>query len=333
MDEIIDHIALEYISNPVNSGLSIGIIKDNKANMYFYGTVDKSVKQTPTSKTFYEIGSVTKTFTGIVLAHAVNEKKLKLDDDIRQYLPGKYPNLEYDGYPISVLMLSNHTAGFPNMHGDYNLYTTSDKELYKIITKKFLLEYLKSFKLTYQPGTVYNYSSIDVAILGMILENIYGKSIDHLIKLYVTNHANMKHTKFKLTDNQENKRSKGYRLDGSSAKKYTFDVYKASGGLKSTLEDMIKYLYANMREINQDFALSHQQTFIRAQGDKLKTIGLGWMMVERGDDTFIFHNGLTAGFNCLCGYFKKKQIGLVLLSNSMIDIDDVKSAIFKYLGI
>ena len=83
---------------------------------YHYGTMDKKTMQLPDNQTIYEIGSITKTFTGTLLAQALLDKKISLDDDIRKYLPEKYPNLEYENQPILVKHLANHTSrleGFP----------------------------------------------------------------------------------------------------------------------------------------------------------------------------------------------------------------------------
>jgi hypothetical protein len=88
----IDSIASAYLNDTINSGLSIGIIYNNNTESYHYGEIEKGSAKWPTNETVYEIGSLTKTFTGILLAHAVNDGKLKLDDDIRKYLTAATQN-------------------------------------------------------------------------------------------------------------------------------------------------------------------------------------------------------------------------------------------------
>jgi CubicO group peptidase (beta-lactamase class C family) len=87
---ITERYALPYIRDPKHVGLSIGILYAGHRYTYNYGVTDKASRRLPTSRSIYEIASVTKTYTGILLAHAVIEKKLGLQDDIRIYLPGTY---------------------------------------------------------------------------------------------------------------------------------------------------------------------------------------------------------------------------------------------------
>ena len=100
IDSIVKHAASNFIASGSRVGFSIGVIKNSSTYKYNFGVVQKVKSKTPTEQTIYEIGSVTKTFTSLLLAEAVTENKVKLSDDIRKYLPGDYPNLQFHDKPI-----------------------------------------------------------------------------------------------------------------------------------------------------------------------------------------------------------------------------------------
>lgn len=82
-------------------------------HVYNYGTVKKGEHILPTSNTYYEIGSIIKTFTSRLLAKAVVDKKVSLDDDVRKYLQGDYANLQYKNHPIRLRDLASYTSALP----------------------------------------------------------------------------------------------------------------------------------------------------------------------------------------------------------------------------
>jgi Beta-lactamase len=102
-----------YTGQNSPAGIAIATLYRGQERYYNYGEVVRGGKVLPTSRTIFEIGSITKTMTGVLLAQAVRDKKLQIDDDIRRYLPGKYPQLEFGGKPIRVRHLAKHTSGLP----------------------------------------------------------------------------------------------------------------------------------------------------------------------------------------------------------------------------
>jgi len=114
IEAVISHAAEEFFKSSQQAvGVSIGIFKDGKTDTYNRGTIEKGKAKPPTARTLYPIASITKTFTGTLLAQAVIEKKVKFDDDVRKYLDGDYSNLEFQGRPIQLGYLVNHNSGLP----------------------------------------------------------------------------------------------------------------------------------------------------------------------------------------------------------------------------
>ncbi|UHO39767.1 serine hydrolase [Chryseobacterium capnotolerans] len=134
---IIDAAAEKVAKESKAYSVSVGIIKDGKVYTKHFGEIDKGKGNKADNTTYFAIASVTKLFTGQLLAQAVLEGKISLDDDVRKYLKGSYPNLEYNGVPIKVRDLISYETALPR-----NLPT--DDELRKNMTDEtpFLYEKL-----------------------------------------------------------------------------------------------------------------------------------------------------------------------------------------------
>ncbi len=150
--------------------------------------MEKYIQKKPTANTLYEIGSITKTFTGTLLAQAVVEGKVNIDDDIRKYLSGSYPNLVYKGHPVKLFHLINHTSRLPfllpnninlsNFSQDTIPYIVSAQQ--KNYSKETFLKDLHVVELDTIPGTKYGYSNASTQLLGFILEKLYKYVFDKL---------------------------------------------------------------------------------------------------------------------------------------------------------
>ena len=329
LELLADSAALDYLQNAANCGLSIGIINGDKTEMLFYGSTKKDNNLLPDMGTEYEIGSITKTFTGTILAHAINEGKIKLDDDIRKYLPAGYVNLEYKGIPITIKNLTNHTSGLPRMPDDLEQqpdYNPLDP--YKNYSKEMMLNLLKRVKIEALPAKN-EYSNLGVAVLGIILAEVYHKPYEELVSTYVTTPLKMSNTKITMPATEKTKLATPYAQDGTEITYWNLDAFAPAGGIKSDMEDMLKYLTANMNEINADFRLAHEQTY----KDETIAVGLNWMITTTKDNkTLIWHNGGTGGFRSFCGYIKEKKAGVVILSNSGVDVDNIARSILREMN-
>jgi CubicO group peptidase (beta-lactamase class C family) len=179
---VVNKAATKFMGDQHSIGLSVGIIKDGLSLTYNFGEVEKGKKASPSQHTIYELASITKTFTGVLLAQAVVEGKVKLDDDVRKYLDGSYPNLQFEGKPIKLVHLINHTSRLPFVMPDRpELFRNPDPyELPKILTaiessytRKEFYEDLHKVKLDKEPGTEFNIQTRP-QLLGYILEKNTG---------------------------------------------------------------------------------------------------------------------------------------------------------------
>ena len=323
LERIIDSLATAHLQNPVNCGLAIGIIKAGKTTTYFYGATKKTGGLLPGDNTLFEIGSITKTFTGTILAHAINEGRMNLEDDITKYLPAGYDNLSFKGKGIKIKHLANHTSRLPAVPENMQNQKDFDKNNpYKNYSTEMLLDYLKTVTLDTFPGAINEYSNMSLALLGVILEGVYNKGYDELVSDIILKPLNMKSTVFKTptpTAKSPLKMASGYNGEtGVTTPVWDFQAFASAGGLKSTIGDMLKYLKANMDETNADMKLAHQTTY----KDATNEVAINWIIkTNRDKHTLIWHNGRTYGFSSFCGYVKEKGNGVVVLNNSGVNID------------
>jgi CubicO group peptidase (beta-lactamase class C family) len=318
---VVNESANKFMSDQHSVGLSVGIIKDGRSWMYNFGEVEKGTKILPDRHTIYELASITKTFTGVLLAQAVVEGRVKLDDDVRRYLDGSYPNLEFEGKPIKLFHLINHTSRLPFVMPDRpELFRNPDPyELPKILTaiesnytRENFYEDLHKVKLDKAPGTEFRYSNSAAQLLGYILERVYGMPYEQLVLRKIAKPLAMTETKITLTAAEKKRLAKGHYDNGSIAL-YGTPQTQAAGALRSSVSDMLKYAKYHLNEDDQVIRLSHQTTW----GDiKYYASGLNWQMNKTSaGHRRIWQSGGSFGFSSHCVIFPELRLGIILLSN------------------
>lgn len=318
VDVYVNEWANIFMQNRQHVGLSIGIIQNGVQHTYHYGTTSKGRYAHPTDSTIYEIGSVTKTFTGLLLAHAIRERKIFLLDDIRRYLDKPYTNWINDAAPVRIMHLVNHTSGLPKNVPAFKDGQTPSQiiDAFNGFTEGDFLRQLANVKTSSAPGALYSYSNADVQLLGVILEKVYRQPYAALLEQYITGPYGMKDTHLDVTPADTLRMAKGYDSVGRSMPQA--DMWKAipeAGYLKSTAADLLKYLQANLDAANDTIQLTQQVTFLNTDegGD---AIGLYWFIhQQQGGFNYVSHAGGTFGCTNYCLLVPQYNIGIVCLVN------------------
>ncbi|WP_269223011.1 serine hydrolase domain-containing protein [Flavobacterium sp. IMCC34518] len=328
----IDSVANQLIKNTEIKSLSIGIVKNNKTQIYYYGDTGNGSK--PSNSNYYEIASLTKTFTGLLLAQAVNDKKLTIDDDVRKYLKGNYKNLEYNGKPITFRSILTHKSGlpytFPNkpeifINPDYDKLPFIIDSLERNFTKDKFFQELAKVKLDTLPGTSFKYSNVGANLTAYILEDLYKMDYEKLLEKYIFKSAKMKSTKLTLAENENKDLVQGY---STKRIKMPFNgpSIRAAGALKSTLPDMLNYIIFQLNEKNEAVKLSHSPIWKEQNGTYMK--GYFWQMDSENGNDKIFQNGGSFGTSSWLEFYPKEKIGLIIITNvSGQDVHNKLSAI------
>jgi len=342
LDSVVQKQAAVYMQNAGAVGLSIGVYKNGSSIVYNYGESVKGSGLLPKSNQFFNLGSVAKTFVGTMLAEAVIEKKAKLTDDIRLYLPGKYSNLQYRGHPVALVDIANHTSGLPGSSRDFPVVTMdSVKKLDMPGQIQFFMRYnqdslikdLHHLKIDTIPGTKYRYNGNAMMILIFLLERIYHQPYEALVTKYLKTHLQMYDTRTRIPVKQFGRFIQGYNQDGAAIHWLTIknktdadintNMFYAGGpSMNSTMNDMMKYLAAQIRGTDPAIRLTHQLTW--GANPKEFAVGLNWMYdLEDGVKDY-YHSGHTGiGFNTLCEFYPTEHLGFMIMVNDNISEDKV----------
>lgn len=301
--------------------LSIGVIKNGKIYKVHKGKLTNGVS--PNDQTLYEIASLTKTFTGTLLAKAILDQKVGLDDDIRKYLPEDYPNLECNGQPITFRNLVTHTSGLPNMfpnqpeifeNPNWNELPFKINELQAGFTKKQFLAELHTIKLDTLSGHKFSYSNAGANLLGFCLERIYQKPYEDLIKNYILEPLKMNNTYIGISEENDQFLARGLNDNGIEMPPRAKKELQAEGGIISNLDDMIKYMQFELETDNALVQTSHRELLNGKYGDFEN--GLFWQIFKNGDKpTKIFQNGGAFGTSSWLTIIPQTKTGVFIITN------------------
>jgi CubicO group peptidase (beta-lactamase class C family) len=330
IDTAVQKAAVAYMQDSSANGISIGIYYKGKKYTYNYGEIKKGSGKLPTAHTFYNLGSVAKTFVATMLAEAVIENKANLEDDIRKYLPHQYPNLEYQGHPIRLVHLANHTSALPKQFHTFpehvldsieKLDKAAQTNYFNSYNEDSLLADLHHIKPDTIPGFKYQYNGNGTLLLQLLIERIYHQPYEQVVTHYLKTHLGMYHTKTLLTNDEIKQLAQGYD-DHNTAQRYVnYKGFTGGPSMNSTISDMLIYLQANIEEKDSAIKLSHQITWGNKNGFAL---GLGWMMDASEGEKYIFHEGHTGiGFNTHCIFYPEQKIGLIIIVNDNASQDNV----------
>ncbi|HAL83429.1 MAG TPA: hypothetical protein DCO83_15310 [Mucilaginibacter sp.] len=329
MDKKIDTVARTYIQKSTTVGVIIGIIQNGQVSTYSYGETIKRNGKLPNADNFFELGSITKTFTATLLGYYVNEGKIKLNDPITKFLPDSVAeNPELKG--ITLLNLCNHTSGLARIPDNLFSHATDALNPYKDYTKELLYAYLKTCKLNSKPGEKYAYSNLAVGLLGNILENVSGEVYSQMVREIISKPLGMFSTDQNINPLLAPRFVQVYNKDGRPTEAWDFDVLAPCGALRSTLNDMLLYATANLHpgndELSKAIVLTHKVTFT-----KDVKIGLAWHIITVNGVDYYFHNGGTNGSSSFLAFNSDKNIAVVVLSNAAESTDELGTGILKKL--
>ena len=322
LDAAVQQAAAQYMQQPGAVGLSIAIYRGGQRYFYNYGEVTKGAGQLPTATTYYDMGSVAKTFVGTLLAQAVLDKKVQLTDDIRQYLPGQYPNLEFAGHPVRLVDLINHTSGLPSTSHVYPkalgdslraLPLAPRIAYYNRYSADSLLADLHHLRPTALPGTTYRYNNLGPLLVQLLLERLYQQPYEQLITRYVQRHFGLRNTKRVLSAREQARSATGYDEQQRGQAHLNYTGYWGGATLTATPADLLRYAQANLAERDPAVRLAHQPTTTLPTG---YAVGLAWHLdTDPAGSRRIYHSGHSPGFNTWLALYPEQDVAVVLMVN------------------
>ncbi len=310
-----------------NIGISIGIIKNNNTFYYSCGKLNHDSSEKTNENTIFEIGSVTKIFTGLLIANEIEKNKLKINDYIETYLPKDIVNKNIRN-KVTIKNLLSYTSGLPTFHGDkYDIQMNKIDSVqpYKLVTKKQLLKVLtENDSLGKQE---YEYSNYNFALLGFILNNLEHQKYENLIKKRIFEPLMMNNSYCNKFPN--NNIAGLYDENDISTNNIILGEFEPAGIIKSNIVDMSKFIYNqiynNNSKLQKSINLSQK---ILYENTELNT-AFGWHIFKIKDNEVYYMQGDTFGNSSIIGFDKKNKIGIVILANQQSH--DFLEQIFDYV--
>ncbi len=288
-------------------GIIVGIVDHDKVTVYEAGSSGTS--RPLDENTIFEIGSVTKAFTATILASMALDHSVSLDDPVAKYLPKDVHIPSRGGKQITLLNLATQHSGLPRMPS--NIKPVDPQDPYADYTIDDLYEFVNSYKLTRDPGQMFEYSNLGVGLLGDALANQARVPYDQLVSDRVFSPLQMKESGVTLSATLQTQLAVGHDADGNQAEPWNFQAMAPAAGIRSSLADMLKFVRCNMGQGPlAKVCLFAQQPRESFEGNH---IGLIWW----SDDAthIINHGGDTTGFHAWVAILPDHTKGVVVLTN------------------
>jgi len=293
-----------------------------------YGRLSADDPTPPGADTVFEIGSVTKVFTSTLLADLVVRGDLGLDTPVQTLLGAAARMPTRDGAEITVGHLATHNSGLPRLPD--NLDPADDTNPYADYDTERLHAFLSSHELRRDIGEAVEYSNFGYGLLGHALALRAGTDYETLVTERILEPLQMHDTVIELTPSLRERLAPGHDGRLRPAANWDFTALAGAGALRSTVDDMLTFVDANMglRESPLGAAMEFAHAPQVPDPTLGMDLGLGWVIAVEGDRRFVWHNGATGGYSSFVGFDPEAREGVVVLSNSANLVDSVAYRLF-----
>jgi serine-type D-Ala-D-Ala carboxypeptidase/endopeptidase len=299
-------------------GIIVGIITPEGRRYLTQGLSSKENGVRPSPETIFEIGSITKVFTSLLLADMVERGELRLDDPVAKYLPTvSVPNRGEK--QMTLVDLATHTSGLPRDATNLDLNQLNPFATYG---PDQLTEFLSGYKLTRDPGERFEYSNVGVSLLGYILTSRAGTSYEELLRSRILEPLGMKNTTVTLSTQQLERTAAGYDGALNPVSLWEVDKLVGAGSIRSTAADMLTFAAAQLGLIDNPLkpAMRRMLSITRSAATPSMDQHLGWAETRGG---VLFSNGRRGGFTSALAIRPETGRAVIVLSNSTESVDDL----------
>jgi len=306
------------------AGIVIGTIRGGKRNIIGYGRFSLTDARQPGGDTLFEIGSVTKVFTALVLTTMVRRGEVGLDEPVKDLLPSNVRIPCRAGQTIRLQDLATHTSGLPRMPGNFTVGESKDP--YSSYTVDDLYNALSTQELPRDIGSKYEYSNLGMGLLGHALACRAGTAYETLVSDRILCPLGLTSTAIVLSDDMNARFTSGHDFELNTVDSWHLDEsLAAAGALRSTADDQLTFLDAMLRPEKCRLTDAAADMLAVRRPTEILGIesGLGWLIDGRNGDDLVWHSGATAGYSSFVGFSREEAAGVVVLSNTANDISDI----------
>lgn len=328
----IDDIANAFMEHQNNTGLCIGIYDKGQKTSYHYGEIKIGSGKKPNDLTRFQMGSISKVFTGLMLADMMVTHNIDPLRPASEFLPNGKPSMAYKKKPVRLLDLTTHTAGYP--HDPTNLEETiiDDWDSFSNYDVENLMQFFKDYELERKPGKRWGYSNSAVGLLGYITSNYHQQSYERVLQDKICKPLNMPNST--TVEPEEENVFQPYYLGEEVSNLHLTEALVGAGGIYTTTEDMLRFTEANLQPQNtplSEVLTVAQQRWVKARNINFD-MGIGWWIFDHPFDKkakLIGHGGHTGGTNTMLFFDPSRQLGIFVATNSEIEVEDLALNIIK----
>jgi serine-type D-Ala-D-Ala carboxypeptidase/endopeptidase len=320
------------------AGLVIGYLAGGEERVAGYGHTGHATAGasgpgdpgTPGPRTLFEIGSITKVFTGLLLADLDADGVVGLDDPLGRYLPVP------EGWGMTLGDLSSHVAGLGrNPRGTLRRWLRDRRNPFASLSVTDVHEGLARTRPRRRPGERVRYSNLGAGLLGQALERAAGQPYERLITERICLPLGMPDTVVVPSTEQAARLAVGHTGRGRPVPPFEIPALPGAGALRSTAADMLRFLAANLDPAGTPLAgpLERIQQPRHRKGRGMQ-VGLGWLLARSPEPAgpLLWHNGGTSGFRSFAAVARDRGIAVVVLSNTARMVDGLGLRLVRELS-
>ena len=309
----LDHGAL---APATHAGITIGVLLHGERRIFTYGIAKPD--------SIFEIGSITKTFTSLLLAQMAEQNIVRLDEPVRDLLPPGTVPKPATGTEITLLSLSGQHSGLPRLPD--NFHPADPTNPYQDYDASLLYAAIAKVGVALPPDAPFAYSNFGVGLLGHALANRAHLPYATLLEQQITGPLGMHDTAIALTPAMKARFLPGYNAAHQPAQAWDLDALVGAGGLRSTASDMLLYLDMQLHPEHLPAAILTQPNgktlpaaianshIIRANAGTGMHIAMAWLRVDATGN--FWHNGGTGGFTSFAIFNPEKDFAVIVLNNT-----------------
>ena len=325
-DSVVQATLREMVDNHQVRGVVVGMLDSNGARRIIAGGYSGNENLPLDGETVFEIGSITKVFTGTLLAEMVRVGEVQLAEPVAKLLPPRVKVPARNGKQITLLDLSTHHSGLPPM--PENFQPRNPENPYSDYTVDQIYQHLSGYQLSRDPGKTFDYSNFGTGLLGLALSLHAGKSYEALIAERVLRPLRMTRTVITLTPDGVRKLARGHKTFGDTASNWDIPALGGAGALRSTMNDMLTFASANLTAVSSTASTGliaslreaqRPRRFIASESGIVgkDSVGLNWIInASPSSRRFVWHNGGTGGYSAVIVLDPASQRAVIVLANS-----------------
>lgn len=306
-----------------SKSIIVGMIDANGRQIFAEGKLSNDNPALPDACTVYEIGSITKVFTSLLLADMSLKHQLDVNDPVSKFLPPTVQSPARNGKEISLLNLSANRSGLPRNAN--NIDSKNFDNPFADYTTTQLYEFISAVKLTRDIDSRWQYSNIGYSLLGNSLAVAGHQPFETLVNDHICKPLGMNSTFFTLPPKKlKLTMAPGHSECGQPTSDWDFPL-AGGGGMRSNVNDLLTFAAANLGLTKTDLLpameLSHNKQGKKDGNDGYVT--MGWTLWDDNDKHILFKDGGTGGYRTFIGIDKKNNRAVVILSNNNNSVTDI----------